>query len=239
MSFFHDPLIVSHAKEYGHKLNNNPTYTHHLKTVSYKIQSKTLAFQKELPSHPGEEKRRLDLSFNHIYSQKIMKTLLIIISFLSLSCTKKKAMNSSEMRSYLMGYKLGSQLKESLNDSKKYRQFLLGLKHSRKGKKPKISIEDLKKAMDQNKGGFITKEGKDFLEKNKSNPEVKTTSSGLQYKVIKEGKGKQPSATNEVEVHYKGTFLDGKEFDSSYKRNKSVKFPLNGVIKGWTRQDFN
>src|SRR6187397_2720121 len=63
---------------------------------------------------------------------------------------------------------------------------------------------------------------------------VKTTASGLQYKITKEGTGKSPKATDTVKVHYKGTLLDGKEFDSSYKRNEPIEFPLNRVIKGWT-----
>ena len=76
--------------------------------------------------------------------------------------------------------------------------------------------------------------GKKFLEENRGKEGVKETSSGLQYKVLKEGSGKSPSATDTVEVHYRGTLIDGTEFDSSYKRNQSISFPLNGVIKGWT-----
>jgi len=63
---------------------------------------------------------------------------------------------------------------------------------------------------------------------------VKTTDSGLMYEVLTEGKGKKPSATDKVTVHYKGTLMDGTEFDSSYKRGQPATFPLNGVIKGWT-----
>ena len=58
--------------------------------------------------------------------------------------------------------------------------------------------------------------------------------SGLQYSVITEGSGAKPAATDTVEVHYKGTLIDGTEFDSSYKRNATVSFPVNGVIAGWT-----
>ena len=60
------------------------------------------------------------------------------------------------------------------------------------------------------------------------------TASGLQYKVVKEGTGKKPLATDKVKVHYKGTLLDGTVFDSSYDRGEPITFPLNGVIKGWT-----
>lgn len=60
------------------------------------------------------------------------------------------------------------------------------------------------------------------------------TPSGLVYRSLKDGTGASPSATDKVKVHYRGTFPDGKEFDSSYKRNEAIEFPLNGVIKCWT-----
>jgi len=76
--------------------------------------------------------------------------------------------------------------------------------------------------------------GKAFLEENGKKPGVITTESGLQYKVITTGDGKQPKDTDTVTTHYKGTLIDGREFDSSYKRDKPASFPVNGVIKGWT-----
>ena len=77
-------------------------------------------------------------------------------------------------------------------------------------------------------------EGAKFLEENKKKEGVKTTASGLQYKAIKEGTGAQPKATDTVTVNYRGTLINGTEFDSSYKRGEPASFPLNGVIKGWT-----
>ena len=76
--------------------------------------------------------------------------------------------------------------------------------------------------------------GRAFLKENATKPGVHTTPSGLQYKVITEGHGKSPKATDTVLVHYRGTTIDGTEFDSSYKRNEPISFPLNGVIPGWT-----
>jgi FKBP-type peptidyl-prolyl cis-trans isomerase len=76
--------------------------------------------------------------------------------------------------------------------------------------------------------------GAAFLKENASKEGVKTTASGLQYKILKEGTGKAPTASDTVKVHYKGTLLDGKEFDSSYKRGEPIEFPLSGVIRGWT-----
>ena len=77
-------------------------------------------------------------------------------------------------------------------------------------------------------------EGKAFLEENSKKPGVVTTASGLQYKVLSTGDGKQPKETDTVTNHYKGTLIDGREFDSSYKRDTPAEFPVNGVIKGWT-----
>ncbi len=76
--------------------------------------------------------------------------------------------------------------------------------------------------------------GAQFLQENADKEGVQTTASGLQYKVETEGTGKSPAATDVVKVHYKGTLLDGTEFDSSYKRNAPAEFPLNRVIPGWT-----
>jgi len=73
-----------------------------------------------------------------------------------------------------------------------------------------------------------------FLEANKAKEGVKVLPSGLQYKVIKEGTGNTPTADDKVKTHYRGTLIDGTEFDSSYKGNKPAEFPVKGVIKGWT-----
>jgi FKBP-type peptidyl-prolyl cis-trans isomerase len=76
--------------------------------------------------------------------------------------------------------------------------------------------------------------GERFLAENKSKEGVKTTATGLQYKITKEGTGKSPAATDKVLVHYEGKLLDGTVFDSSIKRGEPIAFPLNRVIPGWT-----
>ena len=76
--------------------------------------------------------------------------------------------------------------------------------------------------------------GAAFLAENAKKPGVVTTDSGLQYKIITSGDGKQPKDTDTVTTHYRGTLIDGREFDSSYKRDKPASFPVKGVIKGWT-----
>ena len=80
----------------------------------------------------------------------------------------------------------------------------------------------------------MQEEGQRFLEENAKKEGVVTTPSGLQYKVLDEGFGPRPKATETVKVHYKGTLIDGTQFDSSYDRGEPISFPLNGVIRGWT-----
>src|SRR5215213_8018710 len=77
-------------------------------------------------------------------------------------------------------------------------------------------------------------EGESYLAKNKKNPNIKTTPSGLQYEVLTQGTGIKPGAADTVTVNYKGTLINGNEFDNSYKRGQPISFALNGVIKGWT-----
>ena len=79
-----------------------------------------------------------------------------------------------------------------------------------------------------------TEKGAAYLAENAAKPDVHTTPSGLQYKVLTEGAGKSPKATDTVLVHYRGTLLDGTDFDSSYERKAPIEFGLNQVIAGWT-----
>lgn len=76
--------------------------------------------------------------------------------------------------------------------------------------------------------------GEQFLAKNKTKPGVKTTASGLQYEVVTEGTGPKPTAADTVTVNYKGTLIDGTEFDNSFKRGQPISFAVSGVIRGWT-----
>lgn len=89
--------------------------------------------------------------------------------------------------------------------------------------------ENAKKLGDKNK-----KEGEAFLAENKKKPGIVTLPSGLQYRILKDGSGKSPKSTDTVVTHYRGTLLDGKEFDSSYNRGEPATFLLNRVIPGWT-----
>jgi FKBP-type peptidyl-prolyl cis-trans isomerase FklB len=118
-----------------------------------------------------------------------------------------------------------------------------GIKDAIAGK-PQLTTEQVKDIMAQFEKDMEQKQkqlgeknktdGTKFLEDNKKKAGVKTTASGLQYKVEKEGTGATPKATDMVTVNYRGTLIDGTEFDSSYKRGQPATFPVNGVIKGWT-----
>ena len=144
--------------------------------------------------------------------------------------------------SYSIGLNIGSNLGRQ-NVEINAEALTAGVKDAIAGK-PQLTQDQIKevmaafeKDMQQKQkvaGEKSAAEGAKFLEENKKKEGVKTTASGLQYKVIKEGTGAQPKATDTVTVNYRGTLIGGKEFDSSYKRGQPATFPLNGVIKGWT-----
>ena len=100
---------------------------------------------------------------------------------------------------------------------------------ARQQEKMKVEQEKTKVVVEENK-----KEGTEFLEANKTKEGVVALPSGLQYKILTEGTGPKPAATDTVSCNYRGRLLNGTEFDSSYKRGQPASFPVNGVIKGWT-----
>lgn len=126
--------------------------------------------------------------------------------------------------------------------------FTAGLKASINDEKPLMTEEEVKttiqnfgqklmakKEAEQKAAGDKNKTASDaYLADNGKKEGIKTTASGLQYKVETEGKGAKPKADDTVEVNYRGTLIDGTEFDSSYKRGQTVTFPVNGVIPGWS-----
>jgi FKBP-type peptidyl-prolyl cis-trans isomerase FklB len=144
--------------------------------------------------------------------------------------------------SYSIGLNIGTNLSRQ-NVEINPEVLTTGIKDGIAGK-PQLTQDQIKEVMTtfekdmQEKqkaaGEKNTAEGAKFLKENKKKEGVKTTASGLQYKVMKEGTGTQPKATDTVTVNYRGTLINGKEFDSSYKRGQPATFPLNGVIKGWT-----
>jgi FKBP-type peptidyl-prolyl cis-trans isomerase FklB len=96
-----------------------------------------------------------------------------------------------------------------------------------------MDLQNKLKEYMQNKLEAQKKAGIEFLEANKIKPGVKELPGGLQYEVVKEGSGRQPVLSNQIKAHYKGALLDGKEFDSSFKRNQPFTAPLTALIQGW------
>jgi FKBP-type peptidyl-prolyl cis-trans isomerase len=149
--------------------------------------------------------------------------------------------------SYALGMEIGGSLK-GLNTEIDLKAFSKAIEDMMAGKEPQLSKPDAEKvrkdffekvqAAHQQKmkeeGEKNKTEGDKFMAENKTKKGVVTTASGLQYMVLTEGKGPKPTADDKVSVHYKGTLLNGTEFDSSYSRNEPVSFPVKGVIPGWT-----
>ncbi|MDR1551838.1 MAG: FKBP-type peptidyl-prolyl cis-trans isomerase [Prevotellaceae bacterium] len=148
--------------------------------------------------------------------------------------------NDEKEASYAFGVDVGNSLKNYNIEGFDVDKFIEGFKaiYNDDGKidieANRAVIQNFMTAMQTKKNEKNQSEGTAFLEKNKTEEGVITTESGLQYKIEKAGTGAYPTAESEVEVNYRGTLIDGREFDSSYKRNETVKFPLNRVIKGWT-----
>jgi FKBP-type peptidyl-prolyl cis-trans isomerase FklB len=126
---------------------------------------------------------------------------------------------------FLRGIKDASGTEPGLLTEDEMRAVLMSLQQEMNARQ----AEKTKTVAEKNK-----KEGDAFLEANKTKEGVKTTASGLQYKILKAGDGKVPKAEDNVTVHYRGTLVDGTEFDSSIKRGQPAKFQVGGVIKGWT-----
>jgi FKBP-type peptidyl-prolyl cis-trans isomerase FklB len=152
-----------------------------------------------------------------------------------------------EKISYAIGMNIGTGMhRQSLQIDPNI--LLRGLKDALAGGKTLMTDEEAKAVMTQlqnemrkaqqekmqQAGASNKKEGEAFLDANKSKEGVNVLPSGLQYKILKEGSGPKPTASDTVVCNYRGTLIDGKEFDSSYKRGEPATFPVNGVIKGWT-----
>ena len=152
-----------------------------------------------------------------------------------------------EKESYSIGYQVGRSMQAD-GVEVDFDRLIQGLQDAIDKKEPRVSekemrklIVDLKKRAREVQMRKLqeqivknAQESEKFLEENKNKEGIKTTESGLQYKVLKEGGGITPAPEDFVKVNYRGTFIDGKEFDSSYAKGEPQKFQTDGVIKGWT-----
>ena len=144
--------------------------------------------------------------------------------------------NDRERVSYGIGMNIGGQLKSQPFELD-LELIVRGIRDAFAGKESSQSPEEFREAVEnlqKETQANAEKAAKEFMAKNAKEEGVKSTKSGLQYQVVKLGEGKRPTAKDSVKAHYKGTFLNGKTFDSSYDRGEPSVFPLNGVIKGWT-----
>jgi FKBP-type peptidyl-prolyl cis-trans isomerase len=161
--------------------------------------------------------------------------------------TKENLDTQKKKVSYAIGLDIGQNFKTRAMDVDLDILFQ-GMKDAQKTEKPLLDSAEIQKVMTQFQQEMMKAEQEKravqglgnkskeeaFLKENAQKPGVKVTASGLQYMVISEGTGPLPKESDTVKVHYRGTLLDGTEFDSSYKRNQPAVFPLKGVIKGWT-----
>jgi FKBP-type peptidyl-prolyl cis-trans isomerase FklB len=181
-----------------------------------------------------------------------MKRLIIClgavgIASFGLAQDKPQLKDQKDKASYSIGYDIGETFKKQKIEVN-VDALIAGLTEAMSGKEAAMTKEDREKTLQtfqkemmekqmaaSNEAGAKNQaEGEKFLAENKKKDGVKTTASGLQYKVLKEGSGESPKETDTVVTNYRGTLIDGTEFDSSYKRNEPATFPVNRVIKGWT-----
>ncbi|WP_295585344.1 FKBP-type peptidyl-prolyl cis-trans isomerase [uncultured Lamprocystis sp.] len=148
---------------------------------------------------------------------------------------------------YSLGYQIGGDFKRQgveMNTA----AIVKGIEDAISGAEPLIPTQDMRTTLMELKRKIVAEQkakaaeqeqkmieaGKKFMEENAKQPGVVTTASGLQYQIVEAGKGKTPSPTDQVSVNYRGTLVDGKEFDSSYSRGEPTSFQLNEVVEGWT-----
>jgi FKBP-type peptidyl-prolyl cis-trans isomerase FklB len=155
------------------------------------------------------------------------------------------AMDEASRMNYALGYQLGRDLAgtEIKSDA-----LLKGLQDGSKGAQPALKPEEMQAALSglekrvneqrakqqAESAQKAAAAGSAYLAQNAKQAGVTTTKSGLQYKVLQPGTGRTPTANDTVTVHYRGTLVDGKQFDSSYDRGQPASFPVSGVIAGWT-----
>lgn len=181
-----------------------------------------------------------------------MKNLVIGITLATLATplfaeNRPALKDTKDKVSYSIGLDIGNTFKKQKMEINAD-VLAAGVKDALSGANPLLTPDEMRTVMTQfsndmrekaataskEAGEKNTKEGEKFLAENKTKPGVKTTASGLQYLVEKEGSGTAPKETDTVTVNYRGTLIDGTEFDSSYKRGEPATFPVNRVIKGWT-----
>ena len=170
-------------------------------------------------------------------SRVIVVVLAILFLGSEVNAQEKLALkNQKEKVSYIIGMDIGGNLKRQSVDVDP-NILAKGIQDALAGTKPVLSQEEIQETMMAFQKELMAKQkerGETFLAENKKKEGVKTLQSGLQYKVIKAGTGKKPKSSDTVTVQYRGTLIDGTEFDSSYRRGQPATFQVSGVVPGWT-----
>jgi FKBP-type peptidyl-prolyl cis-trans isomerase FklB len=176
-------------------------------------------------------------------SKLLWTTLLTLTLAIPGIAKSAKALTTQKQKfSYTVGYQVGMDFKRKGLDLDTD-AVVQAIRDAQEGKKPKLDPQQMQQAMNNYKEALAAKRkeiadtnlklSKAFLDQNRTKKGVKVTASGLQYEVLKAGSGAKPKASDTVEVHYHGTLIDGRVFDSSVNRGQTVSFPVGGVIKGW------
>jgi len=183
-----------------------------------------------------------------MHLKTISAMFLLILPFTHVNAADSLKLDDDTARiSYSLGYQIGGDFKRQgveMNEE----AVIQGIQDAISGKDPMMSSQEMNATLIELKRKVVAeqrakrkelelqglKEDKKFLKENAGKPDVITTESGLQYKIISEGSGKTPSPTDQVTVHYSGTLSNGQVFDSSHDRGKPATFELGQVIKGWT-----
>lgn len=172
--------------------------------------------------------------------------LFLAISAFTLNVQAAPKLDTQEKKySYTIGFIMANQIKKQGMNPSDIDAVMQGIKDVLSGKSPRLTREQMissiqtQKKIDAQKriaaGDKNLKDGIQFQKEYAKKKDVKKLSDGILYRVLKSGKGATPKATDTVTVHYRGRLINGKEFDSSYKRNKPTSFALNRVIPGWSK----
>ncbi len=167
--------------------------------------------------------------------KKLIFSLALLFAATSIFAQKTELKTALDSLNYAHGMVAGELAKRLLGADMNAKLFMEALNAVMKGQPTQFTTETAPKIEQSISSGMFKGNNAKFLEENKKRKEVTTTASGLQYEVMTRGTGTvSPLATDKVEVHYHGTMIDGSIFDSSVNRGQTAKFPLNGVIPGWT-----
>ena len=182
---------------------------------------------------------------NRLFATLIVAALLVLPAVAQ--AQDKPAMTDQQKLGYSLGVDIAKNLKQQ-GIQVDTQSFARGFADAMAGASLALTDQEMKDAIQafqkdmmakqqerkKAEGEVNKKTASTFMAENKGKPGVVALSSGLQYKVITEGAGPKPKESDTVTVHYRGTLIDGTEFDSSYSRGEPATFPVNGVIKGWT-----